>query len=72
MRAKAFAAKVKDVSVFLQELGMEPPPALPAPLKLAYHDACHLAHAQRITAQPRQLLKSIPNVTLLEIADGEI
>ena len=47
--------------------GLLAPPPLPQALKLAYHDACHLAHAQSITAAPRQLLRSIPNVTLLEI-----
>ena len=39
---------------------------------MAYHDACHLAHAQGVTAQPRQLLRAIPNLTLLEIPEGEI
>lgn len=70
--AHTFARKVKDISVFLTELGLEPPPPLPQPLKLAYHDACHLAHAQGVRAEPRQLLTSIPNLTLLEIADGDI
>ena len=42
------------------------------PLTVAYHDACHLAHAQRVTSQPRHLLAAIPNVTLREIIDGEI
>jgi glycolate oxidase iron-sulfur subunit len=53
-------------------LGPLAPSPLPQPLKLAYHDACHLAHAQSITAAPRQLLRSIPNVTLLEIPSSEI
>jgi glycolate oxidase iron-sulfur subunit len=42
------------------------------PLKVAYHDACHLAHAQGVTAQPRQLLRAIANLTLMEIPEGEI
>jgi glycolate oxidase iron-sulfur subunit len=67
-----FAKRVKDVSAFLAELGPLAPSPLPQPLKLAYHDACHLAHAQSITAAPRQLLRSIPNVTLLEIPSSEI
>jgi glycolate oxidase iron-sulfur subunit len=71
-RAQAFSAKVRDISVFLAELGLVPPPPLPEALTLAYHDACHLAHAQRITAPPRQLLAAIPNVKLVEIADGEL
>ncbi len=70
--ARAYAAKVKDVSVFLHDLGLVPPPALAEPLTVAYHDACHLAHAQRVTSQPRRLLAAIPNVTLREIPEGEI
>jgi glycolate oxidase iron-sulfur subunit len=69
--AQAFTRKVKDVSEFLAEMGFEPPPASP-PVKMAYHDACHLAHAQRITEAPRRLLRAIPNVTLLDIPEGEL
>lgn len=70
--AAAFARKVRDVSVFLAELGLEPPPALKTPLKVAYHDACHLAHAQGVRAEPRALLRSIPGLELLEIPEGEL
>ncbi len=70
--AREFAAQVMDVSVFLAQLGLESPPPLPEPLKLAYHDACHLSHAQGITAEPRALLRAIPNVTLAEIPEGEL
>lgn len=70
--AKTFAGRVKDVSEFLAELGLIPPPALTQPLKVAYHDACHLAHAQAITAAPRHLLTQIPNLTLAEIPEGEM
>jgi glycolate oxidase iron-sulfur subunit len=70
--AEAMAHKVKDVTVFLAELGPKPWPALPEPLKVAYHDACHLAHAQGVYEAPRQLLSGIPNLTLVEIPQGEI
>ena len=70
--ALAFVSKVKDVSVFLNELGLEAPPPLTKPIKLAYHDACHLAHAQGVTEAPRKLLRSIPNVTLLDIPSSDI
>ncbi len=70
--AEAFAKQVKDVSVFLDTLGFKAPASLPRPLKVAYHDACHLAHAQGVQAPPRKLLKSIGNLTLLEIPEGEI
>ncbi|MEZ4620316.1 MAG: glycolate oxidase subunit GlcF [Caldilineaceae bacterium] len=70
--AKSFADRVLDVSVFLHELGLETPPPLAEPLMVAYHDACHLAHAQKVTSQPRKLLNAIPNLTLKEIPDGEL
>jgi glycolate oxidase iron-sulfur subunit len=68
-RAAALASKVRDFSEFLVELG---PLAVRHPLDVttAYHAACHLAHAQRITAQPRDLLAAIPGLRLSEIADG--
>lgn len=71
--ATAFKRKVKDVSVVLAELGLRATPPAPAqPIRIAYHDACHLAHAQGVTAAPRQLLRAIPGVTLLEIPQSEI
>jgi glycolate oxidase iron-sulfur subunit len=68
--AAAFAAKVKDVTEFLAAI---PPVAVRRPVakRIAYHDACHLAHAQKVKDAPRRLLASIPGVTLLEIADGD-
>jgi glycolate oxidase iron-sulfur subunit len=70
-RAKAFSAKVRDVSEFLQELG---PVAErnPLPVTAAYHDACHLAHAQGVRKQPRQALKQIPGIEIKEIREAEI
>lgn len=70
-RAAAFTAKVRDLAELLAELG---PVATRHPLDVtvAYHDACHLAHAQGIRAQPRSLLGGIPGLTLKEIADPEI
>ncbi len=70
--ARAFAHRVKDVSEFLDELGPREMRPLPQPLTVAYHDACHLAHAQGIWGAPRRLLKAIPNLTLVEIPEGEI
>jgi glycolate oxidase iron-sulfur subunit len=70
-RARAFAAKVRDVSEILHELGPVAP-RHPLDMTIAYHDACHLAHAQGIRAQPRGLLEAIPGLTLKEIAEAEI
>jgi glycolate oxidase iron-sulfur subunit len=41
----------------------------PLPVSIAYHDACHLGHAQGVTAQPRSLLRGIPGLSLHEVAD---
>jgi glycolate oxidase iron-sulfur subunit len=67
----AFAAKVRDISEFLIELGPEKP-AHPLPIKAVYHDACHLCHAQQIRKQPRQLLEMIPGLQLLPLNETEI
>jgi glycolate oxidase iron-sulfur subunit len=70
-RARAFADRVRDVSEILVELGPVAP-RHPLPLVAAYHDACHLAHAQGVRTQPRQLLAGIPDLEVREIADPEI
>jgi glycolate oxidase iron-sulfur subunit len=70
--AETFARQVKDVSVFLDALGFKAPGTLPKPLKVAYHDSCHLAYAQGVQATPRKLLRTISNVTLLEIPEGDM
>jgi len=69
VRAAAVAAKVADFSEFLADLG---PVAKRHPLRMtvAYHDACHLAYAQRITAQPRELLAAIPGLGVADLADA--
>ena len=71
-QAQLFAARVRDISVFLDDLGIEAPPPLPRPLTAAYHDACHLSHAQRVTAPPRRLLGQISNLRIVEIPEGEL
>jgi glycolate oxidase iron-sulfur subunit len=67
--ARSFSAKVQDINEFLATVE---PAAVRQPIRgrVAYHDACHLAHAQRITAQPRALLRGIPELELVEIPDG--
>jgi glycolate oxidase iron-sulfur subunit len=70
-RAQAFAEKVRDVSEILDELGPVAP-RHPLPMTVAYHDACHLAHAQGVRAQPRSLLNGVPGLELKEIAEPEL
>lgn len=66
-----FAAKVKDASEFLDELGLVPPPG-PIKATVTYHDACHLVHAQRVREQPRNLLRQIPELRLVELTESEL
>lgn len=70
-KAKQLAAKTMDISVYLDGLELEPIPKLSAPLRLAYHDACHLAHAQGVRSAPRRLLERVPGLEVVSLADGE-
>ncbi len=70
-RLESFAAKVRDVSEFLVELGPRPPTG-PIPLRATYHDACHLAHAQQVREPPRELLSLVPELELVPLAESEI
>jgi glycolate oxidase iron-sulfur subunit len=79
-RAKAFSAKCRDILEFLAEL--EPRAPLnplsatgsqgDGPVRVAYHDACHLQHAQRVRSQPRVVLGRIPNLEIVEIPEAAI
>ena len=70
-RAQAFSEKVRDVTEFLAEV--EPrAERRPVAISIAYHDACHLAHAQAIRTPPRELLKGIPELELVEPAEWEL
>ena len=70
-RAKEFSEKVRDVSQLLAE--SDPVASRhPVPLKLAYHDACHLAHAQSVRSEPRKILTDIPELELVETAEWEV
>jgi glycolate oxidase iron-sulfur subunit len=74
-RAQAFANKVRDVQEFLDEVGLVTelsPLQGSTPLSLVYQDACHMLHGQKIQAQPRRLLKKIPNVKLREPIDAAL
>jgi glycolate oxidase iron-sulfur subunit len=72
-RAAGFAAKVRDVMELLAGLDIEPPARLhPIAARVAYHDACHLAHAQGVRAQPRTVLRRIPDLDLVDITESDV
>jgi glycolate oxidase iron-sulfur subunit len=64
--AREFSARVRDVTEFLGQVEPRAPRG-PVSLRVAYHDACHLAHAQGVRAEPRALLEGIPELELLEV-----
>lgn len=68
---EAFAAKVRDCSEFLDSLGLVTPPG-EVRVTATYHDACHLAHAQKVRDQPRNLLKKIRGLKLVELAESDL
>lgn len=68
--APTFAAKVRDISEFLVELGPIAPQH-PLKIKATYHDACGLSHAQKIRQPPRQLLQMIPGLELVPLTESE-
>jgi glycolate oxidase iron-sulfur subunit len=69
-RAKAFSAKVRDVNEFLAELGLTAE-MKPLNARVTYQDSCHLAHGQKVREAPRQLLRAIPGVELVEMPMSE-
>ena len=68
-RAERFAVRVRDVTEFLAANFVASP--RPMPIRVAYQDACHLAHGQKVRLQPRALLNAIPQVSIVELGDNE-
>jgi len=71
-RARAFSARVRDVSEVIVELGESRAPRHPVRARVVYHDACHLAHAQGVRTEPRALLAAIPGIEVHTPAESDI
>jgi glycolate oxidase iron-sulfur subunit len=71
-RAHAFSARVRDVSQLIVEAGVPRAARHPVRARVVYHDACHLAHAQGVRTQPRDLLRAIPGLEVLSPAEQDI
>jgi glycolate oxidase iron-sulfur subunit len=70
-RAALWDQKVKDIHEWLAQIGIRAPMITnPTPVRVTYHEACHLCHGQKITAQPRQILRAIPGLTLVELTES--
>jgi glycolate oxidase iron-sulfur subunit len=70
-RAEAFSARVRDVTEVLDAVDLGPP-ARAVDAAVTYQDACHLAHAQRVSGAPRRLLRSIPGLRLVEMDESAL
>ncbi len=68
-KARQLAQRSMDISVYLDRLELLPIPRLSELKRVAYHDACHLAHAQGVRAEPRRLLGRIPGLEIVELSD---
>jgi glycolate oxidase iron-sulfur subunit len=68
---KQFSPKFKDIAEFLAELGPRASRHR-VDMRVAYHDSCHLQHAQKVRTQPRELLASIPGITVQEISESTL
>jgi len=68
-KAERLAAKVKDISEFLYDIGLKKP-VKEFRHTVSYHDACHLVHSQKVSIQPRSLLQSIPGIDYVELNEA--
>jgi glycolate oxidase iron-sulfur subunit len=75
-RAEAWDRKVKDIHEWLAAIGFQAPapaagsPSAATPTVATYHESCHLCHGQKVSSQPRQLLKSVPGLKLVELPEA--
>lgn len=68
--ARKVQEKVRDIHEFLDRIELKPPGLLP--VRVAYHDACHLIHGQKISEEPRRLLRRIPGLELAPLAESDV
>lgn len=69
-KARLWVRKLRDIHEWLAEIGVRKPEGAPVAQDVTYHEACHLCHGQKITRQPREVLKSIPGLKLRELAES--
>jgi glycolate oxidase iron-sulfur subunit len=69
-RALVWSRKLRDIQEWLVEIGITPPKATDTPQRVTYHEACHLCHGQKISRAPREVLKQIPGLQLVELPEA--
>ncbi len=70
-RAREWGRKLKDINEWLVDIGFRAPEGYAEPRQVTYHEACHLCHGQKITRQPREILRAIPGVELTELPESD-
>jgi glycolate oxidase iron-sulfur subunit len=70
-RAAAWSKKLKDIHEYLVEIGFRKPTSTAPRSTVTYHESCHLCHGQKVSAQPRAILRSLPGVELRECAEAQ-
>jgi glycolate oxidase iron-sulfur subunit len=71
-KARDVVRRMRDVTEFLTEVGLRSPPGKVRSRTVAYHDPCHLVHAQRISEQPRSLLAQVAGLTIVPLAESDM
>lgn len=69
-KAAEWSRKLKDIHEWLCEIGFRKPACASEPKEITYHEACHLCHGQKITRQPREILKAVPGLHLNELTES--
>ncbi len=71
-RAHLWDSKLRDIHEWLVEIDLLAPQAAPfeKPMRVAYHESCHLTHGQKVVSQPRDLLRKVPGITLVELTES--
>lgn len=69
-RAQLWSAKLKDVNEWLAKIGVRNPETAPQAQRVTYHESCHLCHGQKITREPREVLRAIPGLQLIELSES--
>ncbi len=70
-RAADWSRKLRDIHEYLVEIGFRPPTSEPLASTVTYHESCHLCHGQKVTSQPRTILRALPGVELRECAEAQ-
>lgn len=69
-RAKLWSQKLKDIHEWLAEIGIRRPAGASQPQRVTYHESCHLCHGQKVVGPPREVLKAIPGLELVELPES--